>query len=94
MRDLSDRANHVFSHFLPLPRAPYFVEGASMAKATVNQRLESNRFSGALAPLNNPDYRLLLLGFAIGQMIMPLQFITQILWVPVSYTHLRAHETS
>ena len=52
-----------------------------MAKATVNQRLESNRFSGALAPLNNPNYRLLLLGFAIGQMIMPLQFITQILWV-------------
>ena len=81
MRDLSDRANHVFSHFLPLPRAPYFVEVASMAKATVNQRLESNRFSGALAPLNNPNYRLLLLGFAIGQMIMPLQFITQILWV-------------
>ena len=81
MRDLSDRANHVFSHFLPLPRAPYFVESASMAKATVNQRLESNRFSGALAPLNNPNYRLLLLGFAIGQMIMPLQFITQILWV-------------
>ena len=70
MRDLSDRANHAFSHFLPLPRAPYFVEGASMAKATVNQRLESNRFSGALAPLNNPNYRLLLLGFAIGQMIM------------------------
>ena len=55
-----------------------------MAKATVNQRLESNRFSGALAPLNNPNYRLLLLGFAIGQMIMPLQFITQILWSSTS----------
>lgn len=41
-----------------------------------------DRFSGgALAPLNNRDYRYLLTGFAIGQMIMPLQFITQILWV-------------
>ena len=79
MRDLSDRANHVSSYFSPLPRAPYIVEGASTAKAIVNQRLESTRFSGALAPLNNPNYRLLLLGFAIGQMIMPLQFITQIL---------------
>ena len=42
---------------------------------------ETGRFRGALAPLNNPSYRLLLSGFAIGQMIMPLQFITQILWV-------------
>ncbi len=42
---------------------------------------ETGRFRGALAPLNNPNYRLLLAGFAIGQMIMPLQFITQILWV-------------
>lgn len=35
----------------------------------------------ALAPLGNRDFRLLLSGFAIGQMLMPLQFITQILWV-------------
>lgn len=35
----------------------------------------------ALAPLGNRDYRLLLAGFAISQMLMPLQFITQILWV-------------
>ena len=34
-----------------------------------------------LAPLANRDYRLLLAGFAISQMLMPLQFITQILWV-------------
>ena len=81
MRDLSDRANHVSSYTSPLPRAPYRVEGASMDKAIVSQQPEHVRFSGALAPLNNPNYRLLLLGFAIGQMIMPLQFITQILWV-------------
>jgi len=36
---------------------------------------------GAFAPLYNRDFRLLLAGFAIGQMLMPLQFITQILWV-------------
>ncbi|MCB1644491.1 MAG: MFS transporter [Pseudomonadales bacterium] len=36
---------------------------------------------GALAPLANREYRFLLAGFAIGQMLMPLQFITQILWV-------------
>jgi MFS family permease len=36
---------------------------------------------GALAPLHNRDFRFLLAGFAIGQMLMPLQFITQILWV-------------
>ena len=36
---------------------------------------------GPLAPLQNPNFRLLLAGFAIGQMLMPLQFITQILWV-------------
>ncbi|MEX2327034.1 MAG: MFS transporter, partial [Pseudomonadales bacterium] len=35
----------------------------------------------AFAPLKNRDYRFLLTGFAIGQMLMPLQFITQILWV-------------
>ena len=39
------------------------------------------RFSGSLAPLANRDFRYLLAGFAIGQMLMPLQFITQILWV-------------
>jgi MFS family permease len=27
------------------------------------------------------DFRLLLVGFAIGQMLMPLQFVTQIFWV-------------
>ena len=37
--------------------------------------------TGALAPLYHRDFRLLLAGFAIGQMLMPLQFITQILWV-------------
>jgi MFS family permease len=37
--------------------------------------------SNALAPLKNRDFRFLLSGFAIGQMLMPLQFITQILWV-------------
>jgi len=37
--------------------------------------------SGALAPLKIRDFRYLLAGFAIGQMLMPLQFITQILWV-------------
>ncbi len=37
--------------------------------------------AGSLAPLFNRDFRFLLAGFAIGQMLMPLQFITQILWV-------------
>jgi len=37
--------------------------------------------SGALAPLRNRDFRYLLVGFAVGQMLMPLQFVTQILWV-------------
>ena len=37
--------------------------------------------SSALAPLKSLDFRYLLAGFAIGQMLMPLQFITQILWV-------------
>jgi len=37
--------------------------------------------TGGLAPLRIRDFRLLLGGFAIGQMLMPLQFITQILWV-------------
>lgn len=37
--------------------------------------------TGGLAPLNIRDFRYLLAGFAIGQMLMPLQFITQILWV-------------
>ena len=32
-------------------------------------------------PLANRDFRLLLSGFAIGQILMPLQFLTQILWV-------------
>ena len=34
-----------------------------------------------LAPLRNRDFRLLFIGFAIGQMLMPLQFFTQIVWV-------------
>ena len=37
--------------------------------------------TGILAPLRNRDFRYLLAGFAMGQMLMPLQFITQILWV-------------
>ena len=37
--------------------------------------------SHGLAPLRNRDFRLLICGFAIGQMLMPLQFITQIIWV-------------
>lgn len=37
--------------------------------------------SPALAPLANRNFRFLLAGFAISQMLMPLQFITQILWV-------------
>jgi predicted MFS family arabinose efflux permease len=37
--------------------------------------------TSGLAPLRNRDFRLLFFGFAIGQMLMPLQFITQILWV-------------
>jgi len=32
-------------------------------------------------PLGSRDFRFLLGGFAIGQMLMPLQFLTQILWV-------------
>jgi len=32
-------------------------------------------------PLGNRDFRLLLGGFAIGQLLGPLQFLTQILWV-------------
>ncbi len=34
-----------------------------------------------LAPLRNRDFRFLLVGFAISQMLMPLQFFTQIFWV-------------
>ena len=37
--------------------------------------------TSGFAPLQNRDFRLLFFGFAIGQMLMPLQFITQILWV-------------
>ena len=33
------------------------------------------------SPLSNRDFRFLLGGFAIGQMLGPLQFLTQILWV-------------
>ena len=32
-------------------------------------------------PLGNRNFRLLLGGFAIGHLLMPLQFVTQILWV-------------
>ncbi len=35
-------------------------------------------------PLANRDFRLLLSGFAIGQILMPLQFLTQIMWVQES----------
>lgn len=41
----------------------------------------THRSGGTLAPLGVRDFRLLLGGFAIGQMLMPLQFVTQILWV-------------
>lgn len=34
-----------------------------------------------LGPLANKNYRFLLSGFALGQLLMPLQFLTQILWV-------------
>jgi len=37
--------------------------------------------TNTLAPLRNRDFRLLFIGFAIGQMLMPLQFFTQIFWV-------------
>jgi MFS family permease len=37
--------------------------------------------TSGLAPLRNRDFKLLISGFAVGQMLMPLQFITQILWV-------------
>lgn len=34
-----------------------------------------------LAPLQIRDFRLLFLGFAMGQMLIPLQFFTQIFWI-------------
>lgn len=37
--------------------------------------------TSGLAPLRNADFRLLVIGFAMGQMLMPLQFFTQIFWV-------------
>jgi MFS family permease len=43
----------------------------------MNKRLRE--FQGGL--LANGNYRLLLGGFALGQLLMPLQFLTQILWV-------------
>ena len=33
------------------------------------------------APISVPDFRLLFIGFTMGQAIMPLQFVTQIFWV-------------
>ena len=33
------------------------------------------------APFSVPDFRLLFIGFTMGQAIMPLQFVTQIFWV-------------
>jgi len=42
--------------------------------------MTSHQTSG-FAPLRNRDFRLLFFGFAVGQTVMPLQFITQILWV-------------
>ena len=35
----------------------------------------------ALAPLYNRDFRFLFFGFAVGQMLGPMQFLTQIFWV-------------
>lgn len=43
----------------------------------MNNRIR--QFQGGL--LANGNYRLLLGGFALGQLLMPLQFLTQILWV-------------
>ena len=43
----------------------------------MNSRLR--QFQGGI--LANGNYRLLLGGFALGQLLMPLQFLTQILWV-------------
>ena len=40
---------------------------------------ETNNFR--LGPLGNRDFRLLLVGHAVGYMLGPLQFLTQILWV-------------
>jgi MFS family permease len=37
--------------------------------------------SHAIEPLYNRNFRLLFIGFALGQMLGPMQFITQILWV-------------
>jgi MFS family permease len=42
---------------------------------------ESTPPSTSLAPLRNRDFRLLFLGSAVGQTMMPLQFLTQIFWV-------------
>ena len=42
---------------------------------------KSEPAAAARGPLGNRNYRLLLAGFAIGQILMPLQFLTQILWV-------------
>ena len=33
------------------------------------------------APFSVPDFRLLFVGFTLGQAVMPLQFVTQIFWV-------------
>ncbi len=43
--------------------------------------LEQPRNSSGFAPLRVRDFRLLFIGFAIGQSLMPLQFVTQIFWV-------------
>ncbi|MEQ8690325.1 MAG: MFS transporter [Pseudomonadales bacterium] len=37
--------------------------------------------TNARGPLGNRNYRLLLSGFALSQLVMPLQFLTQVLWV-------------
>ena len=58
-----------------------FFQTAWTALTAVATTVQQNEKTGALAPLANPDFRWLLGGFAIGQMLMPLQFITQILWV-------------
>ena len=58
-----------------------FFQTAWTALTAVATTVQQNDKTGALAPLANPDFRWLLDGFAIGQMLMPLQFITQILWV-------------
>ena len=71
-----------------VPRGPgcprWLIPGSypgSYPKNPTNRLNSNNMKPGGIAPLYNRDFRLLLGGFAMGQMLMPLQFFTQILWV-------------